>query len=65
MGACLEAADQKYPGFLAQVVDGEGDVHRFVRLLRNGEPLDGGPLALQASLDAGDQIEIVAAIGGG
>ena len=30
--ACLEAVGAKYPGFLEQVLDSQGAVHRFVQL---------------------------------
>jgi sulfur carrier protein ThiS len=61
--ACLEAVEKEHPGFLAQVVDGRGAVHRFVRLFVNGERVDEGDLA--RSLEAEDELEIVAAIAGG
>ena len=64
--ACLEAVDQKFPGFLAQVLDADGNVHRFVKLFRNGDQLEGGEGALLAqTLGAADELEILAAIAGG
>ena len=61
--ACLDAVEREHPGFLAQVIDPSGGVHRFVRLFVNGEPLaaDG----LDAVLGVDDRLEIVAAIAGG
>jgi len=61
--SCLEAVEQKYPGFLAQVIDEAGVVHRFVKLFVNGELL--GPEGLGTSVDADDRIEVLAAIAGG
>jgi hypothetical protein len=61
--ACLEAAESIHPGFLAQVVDEQGAVHRFVKLFRNGELLRRD--ALGETLSAQDELEIVAAIAGG
>ena len=61
--SCLEAVEQKFPGFLAQVVDEDGNVHRFVKLFKNGELLRGE--ALREKLAAEDDLEIVAAIAGG
>ncbi len=61
---CLEAVERKYPGFLAQVLDQDGAVHRFVKLFRNGEPLDAEG-ALRARVGRPDEVEILAAIAGG
>ena len=63
VGACLEAVEQGHAGFLPQVVDGQGEVHGFVRLFLNGERL--GADALGAPVAPEDRIEIVAAIAGG
>ena len=59
---CLEAVEREHAGFLAQVLDAEGRVHRFVKLFVNGEQLEEG---LDAPLGPEDQVEIVAAIAGG
>lgn len=61
--ACLEAVDQKFPGFMAQVIDDDGNVHRFVKLFKNGDQLKGE--VLREALAASDDLEIVAAIAGG
>lgn len=63
VGACLEAVEQKFPGFLSQVLDDGGNVHRFVKLFRNGDQLETEPLA--QALDPADELEILAAIAGG
>ena len=63
VGDCLEAVEQKFPGFLTQVLDPRGNVHRFVRLFRNGDQLETEPLA--EALDPADELEILAAIAGG
>jgi len=60
---CLEAVEQKFPGFLAQVLDEDGNVHRFVKLFKNGDQL--GREALAERLTPSDDLEIVAAIAGG
>ena len=60
---CLEAVEQKFPGFLAQVLDEDGNVHRFVKLFKNGTQLKGE--ALRERLAADDELEILAAIAGG
>jgi molybdopterin synthase sulfur carrier subunit len=61
--ACLEAVERKFPGFLAQVLDEDGNVHRFVKLFKNGVQLKRE--ALRERLAAGDDLEILAAIAGG
>jgi sulfur-carrier protein len=63
IGACLEAVERKYPGFLAQVLDDDGNVHRFVKLFKNGEHVQRDPL--RATLAEKDDLEIIAAIAGG
>ena len=60
---CLAAVEQKYPGFLVQVFDAEGQPHRFVKLFRNEEPI--AESQLDQPLEPGDKVSIVAAIGGG
>jgi molybdopterin synthase sulfur carrier subunit len=60
---CLEATERKFPGFLPQVLDEDGNVHRFVKLFKNGKLLRGE--ALREPLAAQDDLEIVAAIAGG
>jgi molybdopterin converting factor small subunit len=61
--ACLEAVERKFPGFLPQVLDDKGAVHRFVKLFLNGDLLD--PKRLDRAVADGDELEIVAAIAGG
>ena len=59
--ACLEAVDAQHPGLLAQVVGPDGEPHRFVKLFVNGEPA----ASLDAPVAEGDEIEVLAAVGGG
>ena len=63
VSGCLDAVERKFPGFLPQVLDEDGNVHRFVKLFKNGQQLKGE--ALGERLAAGDDLEIVAAIAGG
>ena len=60
---CLEAVERKFPTFLPQVLDEDGNVHRFVKLFKNGAQLRSD--ALRERLGADDELEIVAAIAGG
>ena len=61
--ACLEAVERKFATFLPQVLDEDGNVHRFVKIFKNGQQLRGAVLA--EKLAANDDLEIVAAIAGG
>jgi molybdopterin converting factor small subunit len=63
VGVVLERVERKFPGFLAQVLDDDGNVHGFVKLFKNGEHLLRDPLA--TPLVPGDELEILAAIAGG
>ena len=59
----VEAMDLQYPGFAPLLFTSEGDLHRFVKIFCNGEPVEGD--SLDASVAADDEIEVVAAIAGG
>lgn len=61
VGACLDAVEAEHPGFKAQVVGADGRPHKFIKLFVNGEPVDG----LDAPVGDSDEVEILAAIGGG
>lgn len=63
VGECIDAVESRYPGFRSQILDASGGLHRFVRLFRNGEPLEEAPL--EAAVDAGDEVAVLAAIAGG
>jgi molybdopterin synthase sulfur carrier subunit len=60
---CLEAVERKFPTFLPQVLDEDGNVHRFVKLFKNGAHLTRE--ALREPLAPEDDLEIIAAIAGG
>jgi sulfur carrier protein ThiS len=60
---CIEAVDARHPGFAEQVLDEKGRVHRFVKLFRNGEQLQGD--VLDEKIGADDRLEVLAAIAGG
>lgn len=60
---CIRAVDARHPGFSAQVFDGQGHVHRFVKLFVNGDEID--RRAVDTPLAEGDEVEILAAIAGG
>lgn len=60
---CIEAVGALYPGFVEQVLDPEGKVHRFVQLFVNGDEI--ARTALDTPVGQTDQVEILAAIAGG
>jgi molybdopterin converting factor small subunit len=60
---CLQAVEAKYQGFLPQVLDGSGAVHRFVKLFINGDLI--APDALDTPVERDDRVEVLAAIAGG
>ncbi len=60
---CLDAVELRHPGFREQVLDTQGRVHKFVNLFVNGEPVD--PNELETAVAPGDEVAILAAIGGG
>jgi len=61
--ACLEAVEVKFAGFLSQVLDARGEVHGFVKLFVNSNPIPSTALSME--LAAGDRLEVLAAIAGG
>jgi MoaD family protein len=64
VGACLGDLEQRYPGIAGRILDGDGEVQRFVNLFVNGEDirfLQG----VKTGLKAGDEISIVPAMAGG
>jgi hypothetical protein len=61
--ACIEAVEAEHPGFSELILDRAGNVRRFVRLFKNGEPLDRD--AVDVPIEAGDRLQILAAAAGG
>ena len=61
--ACLDAVEARYPGFRAQVMTADGEIHRFVRLFVNGKLID--PARLDAAIAPNDEVRVLAAIAGG
>ena len=60
---CIEAVEARHPGFGPMVRDASGKVHRFVKLFRNGDQLQGDVLG--AAIAEDDRLEVIAAIAGG
>lgn len=61
---CLSDLDSNYPGISGRILDGSGEIQRFVNLFVNGEDvrfLQG----LQTAVKPGDELSIVPAMAGG
>ncbi len=61
--SCIRAVGDLYPGFIDQVLDGRGAVHRFVKLFVNGNEIDRA--ALDTPVAESDEVEILASVAGG
>ena len=61
--ACLEDAESRYPGFGELVLDGKGELRRFVKLFVNGDQLASD--ALDSPVASDDTISVLAAAAGG
>lgn len=60
----LDALDTSYPGLAERVLDGDGNVKRFINVFRNDDEirtLDG----LATTVSASDKVSIVPAMAGG
>ncbi len=60
---CLRSVEERHPGFLPQVLDTSGTLHRFVKLFVNEEQID--VEALDTPVADSDRVEVLAAIAGG
>jgi molybdopterin synthase sulfur carrier subunit len=64
VSGAIDDLERQYPGFRDRVLDGAGEIRRFINVYVNEEDvrfLDGNKTALRA----GDQLSIVPAIAGG
>ncbi len=60
---CIEAVEEKYPGFQKLILDSKGAQKLFVSFFINGEALARDEI--ETPLKQDDSLEIVAAIAGG
>jgi len=60
---CLDAVEAEYKGFRAQVVREDGSAQRFIKLFVNQEQV--AEADLDVKLERDDEVEILAAVGGG
>ncbi|MBW2371377.1 MAG: MoaD/ThiS family protein [Deltaproteobacteria bacterium] len=61
VGACLDAVEERHPGFKALVLGADGAPHGFLKIFLNGEPIT----SLDDTVTESDEIEVLAAVGGG
>jgi molybdopterin synthase sulfur carrier subunit len=64
VAACIKDLDAQFPGMAGRILDGGGEVQRFVNLFVNGEDirfLSG----IETVLKPGDELSIVPAMAGG
>ena len=61
VSACFDAVEDRYPGFKAHVLGPGGAPHRFLKIFLNGEPIS----RLEDEVSESDEIEVLAAVGGG
>ncbi len=61
--ACIDAVNDRFPGFREQIFDPGGNVHKFVKLFVNGDEVDRAAVDTPVSKD--DEVEVLAAIAGG
>lgn len=60
----IEDIESRYPGFRSQIMDPQGQLHRFVNIYLNDEDIRylGGA---ETALKDGDQVSILPALAGG
>lgn len=64
VAGCIKDLDAQFPGMAGRILDGGGEVQRFVNLFVNGEDirfLSG----IETAVKAGDELSIVPAMAGG
>jgi len=61
VGACIDAVEERHPGFRSHVLGPDGAPHGFLKIFLNGEPIS----RLDDAVGEGDEIEVLAAVGGG
>jgi molybdopterin converting factor small subunit len=64
IAAVVDAVEVQFPGFKGQITDGDGNLHRFINVFRNGEDVR-YMQQLATGVDDGDVISILPAVAGG
>ena len=57
----FDAVEGRYPGFKAHVLGADGTAYGFLKVFVNGEPI----ASLADPVTESDEIEVLAAVGGG
>ena len=60
----IQQLDADYPGFAERVLDGQGNVKRFIQIFRNEDEIR-TLQGIETSVSEGDRISIVPAMAGG
>ena len=61
--SCIDAVEAEHPGFRELILDGDGNIRRFVSLFVNGEALERD--AVDTSVADTDHVQFLAAVAGG
>ena len=64
IGSLLQAVDQKFPGIAEKVLDGDGNVKRFINVFVNDNEIR-TLQGLQTPVSESDRVSIVPAMAGG
>ncbi|MCB0091141.1 MAG: MoaD family protein [Caldilineaceae bacterium] len=64
IGALLQALDQQYPGVNERLLDGDGNVKRFINIFVNDDEI-GSLQGLNTPVSDSDKVSIVPAMAGG
>jgi molybdopterin synthase sulfur carrier subunit len=64
IGALIRAVDQQYPGIADKVLDGDGNVKRFINIFVNDDEIR-TLQGLTTPVNESDQVSIVPAMAGG
>ena len=64
IGALIQAVESQYPGVSEKVLDGDGNVKRFINIFLNDDAID-GLQGLDTPVGESDKVSIVPAMAGG
>lgn len=60
----IQQLDASYPGFAERILDGQGNVKRFIQIFRNDDEIR-TLQGMETSVSEGDRVSIVPAMAGG